>query len=457
MKLPPGRWLELQYAPDGLRTIGHAQVMLKRAANLTRRLAVDISPLRDCRDFRLLWSGNLVSLIGRQMTVVAVPYQVYVLTRSSVAVGLIGVAQLVPYVAMSLVGGAIADRFDRRRLLLVTQVLLAASSMVLVVAAASGPGDIWLLYLMAAVISAVSAVNLPTESAIVPNLVPRRQLASALSLDFAQFQASLAVGPAIGGVVIGALGLPVAYAIDVATFGASIAAVFLIAPQPPAGGEHDPPLRAIAEGFRYVFRQKAIMGGFAIDLNAMIFGMPRALFPALAEATYHAGPVGLGLLYAAPGAGAVVGSLLSGFVGRIRHQGRAVIYAAAIWGAGIALFALAGFSLWVGLVLLALAGAADIISAVARNTVLQTIAPDRLRGRMSAANSMVVVGGPFIGDVRAGTMGQAFSPQLSLLSGGIVCVALCAVIGRAFPALWRYDASAGVPALDHREVEREPL
>ncbi|MEA2646858.1 MAG: hypothetical protein QOE92_1941 [Chloroflexota bacterium] len=432
--------------------------MLKRATGLARRLAVDVTPLRDSRDFRLLWSGNLVSLVGRQITVVAVPYQVYVLTHSSIAVGLIGVAQLVPYVALSLVGGAIADRFDRRRLLLITQLLLAASSMVLVAAAALNLGAVWLLYVMAAVISAVSAVNLPTEAAIIPNLVPRRQLASALSLDFAQFQASLAVGPAIGGVVISVLGLPAAYAIDVLTFAASIGAVALIAAQPPAGGQHEPPLQSIVEGFRYVFRQRAIMGGFAIDLNAMIFGMPRALFPALAEATYHAGPVGLGLLYAAPGVGAVAGSLMSGFVGRIRRQGRAVIYSAAIWGAGIALFALAGFSLWLGLVLLALAGAADIISAVARNTVLQTIAPDRLRGRMSAANSMVVVGGPFIGDVRAGAMGQALSPQVSLLSGGLACVVLCAVIGRAFPALWRYDAAlADAPALEHRDVEREPV
>jgi MFS family permease len=210
------------------------------------------------------------------------------------------------------------------------------------------------------------------------------------------------------------------------------------------------------EGFRYVRQQGAIMGGFAIDLNAMIFGMPRALFPALAAATYHAGPQGLGLLYAAPGVGAVIGSLLSGFVGRIRHQGRAVVIAAAGWAVAIGLFGLATMSLWLGLGLLAIAGASDIISAVARNTILQTTSPDRLRGRMSAANSMVVVGGPFIGDVRAGTVGQLVSPQFSIVSGSVTCVVLCGILARTFPALWRYRAEPTPVAPDRAAVEREP-
>ena len=300
----------------------------------------------------------------------------YQLTHSSVAVGLIGVAQLVPYVALSLVGGTIVDSVDRRRLLLLTQALLAIASAVLMAAALLGFTATWILYVMAGVISAVSAVNLPTESAIVPNLVKREHLAAALSLDFAQFQASLVVGPAIGGVVIATLGLPVAYGLDVATFAAAIAAALAIAPQPPAGKRTESALRSMIEGFRYVRKQGAITGGFAIDLNAMIFGMPRALFPALAAATYHAGPQGLGLLYAAPGVGAVIGSLLSGFVGRIRHQGRAVVIAAAGWAIAIGLFGLATMSLWLGLVCLAIAGASDIISAVARNTILQTTAPE---------------------------------------------------------------------------------
>jgi MFS family permease len=432
--------------------------VLKRAGGALRHLAVDLSPLRQSRDFRLLWFGDLVSLVGRQVTVVAVPFSMFELTHSSVAVGLIGVAQLVPYIGMSLVGGIIADAVDRRRLMLVTQSLLAVGSAILMLAALLGFTSIWLLYVMAAAISAVSAVDLPAQSAIVPNLVRREHLAAALSLGFAQFQASLVVGPAIGGVVIAALGLPAAYAIDVLTFAAAIGAVFAIAAQPSQHERAESPLRSMIEGFRYVRRQGAIMGGFAIDLNAMILGMPRALFPALAAATYHAGPQGLGLLYAAPGVGAVIGSLLSGFVGRLRHQGRAVVIAAAGWAVAVGLFGLCTFSLWLGLVFLALAGASDIISAVARNTILQTTAPDRLRGRMSAANSMVVVGGPFVGDVRAGTLGQLVSPQFSIVGSSVVCMALCGVLARAFPALWRYraDAGAGVPP-DRGAVEREPV
>jgi MFS family permease len=431
--------------------------VLKRAGRAIRHLAVDISPLRESRDFRLMWSGELVSLVGRQVTVVAVPFSMFELTHSSVAVGLIGVVQLVPYIALSLVGGIIADAVDRRRLLVVTQAMLAVGSAVLAAAAFFGFTSIWLLYVMAAVISAVSAVDLPAQSAIVPNLVRRQHLAPALSLGFAQFQASLVVGPALGGVVIAALGLPAAYAIDVLSFGAAIGTLLAISAQPVVK-RTEAPLRSMIEGFRYVRKQGAITGGFAIDLNAMIFGMPRALFPALAAGTYHAGPQGLGLLYAAPGVGAVIGSLLSGFVGRIRHQGRAVVIAAAGWAAAIALFGLTTFSLGLGLVFLAVAGASDIISAVARNTILQTTTPDRLRGRASAANSMVVVGGPFIGDVRAGTLGQLLSPQYSIVGGAVVCLALCAVLARAFPALWRYHADVGeLTAPDRGAVEREPV
>lgn len=432
--------------------------MLKRAGRAVRHLAVDIAPLRQSRDFRLLWSGELVSLVGRQITVVAVAFSMFELTHSSVAVGLVGVAQFVPYVAMSLVGGTVVDAVDRRRLLIVTQLLLATGSAVLLAAAWFGFMSAWLLYVVAAAISAAAAVDLPTQASIVPNLVRREHLTAAVALGFTQFQASIVVGPAIGGVVIAALGLPAAFAIDVLTFAATILAALAISPQPPAEKHDESPLRSMIEGFRYVRRQEAIMGGFAIDLNAMIFGMPRALFPALAAATYHVGPQGLGLLYAAPGVGAVLGSLLSGFVARVRHQGRAVVIAAAGWALAIGLVGLATFAFWLALLLLAIAGACDIISAVARNTILQTTTPDRLRGRASAANSMVVVGGPFLGDVRAGTLGQLVSPQFSIVAGSVVCLALCGVLARAFPSLWRYHADVAplVPPTV-AAVDREPI
>jgi MFS family permease len=404
----------------------------------------------------------LISLIGRQVTVVAVPFQVFQLTRSSVAVGVIGIFQVVAYVLLSLVGGSIADRVDRRRLLLATQVLLAVSSAVLMLASFYGFASLGLLYLMVGIVAAISAVNLPGQSAMTPNLVRRQHLASAMALNFAEFQASIIVGPAIAGLVLARVGFGPACAIDVATFGAAITALLLIPPQPPKDRREETPLQSIIQGFGFVGRQKAVLGGFVVDLNAMIFGMPRALFPVLAVSTFHAGPAGLGLLYAAPGVGAVVGSVLSGFVARIRHQGRAVVIGAAGWGIAITLFGLLTMSLWLGLGLglLAIAGAFDTVSAIARSTILQTVTPDRLRGRANAANSMVVVGGPMLGDLRAGGMGGLVSPGFSLVFGGVVCVAACAVIARVFPALTDYDSTAPAPEVSARardSTEFEPM
>jgi MFS family permease len=412
---------------------------------MVRRIAIDISPLRQSRDYRLVWTGQLISLIGRQVTVVAVPFQVFQLTGSSVAVGLIGVFQVVPYILLSLVGGTIADRVDRRRLLLTTQVLLAASSSVLTLATILRFASLPVLYTMVGVISAISAVNQPAQAAMTPNLVPRNKLSAAMALNFAQFQSSLIVGPAVAGLVIARFGLATGYGIDVATFGAALLALALIPAQPPHETRDETPLQSVVQGFRFVLGQGAVLGGFAVDLNAMFFGMPRALFPVLALGTFHAGPAGLGLLHAGLGFGSVVGSLFSGFVAHVRRQGLAVIVAAAGWGVCIALFALATFSIWAAVSLLVLAGACDSVSAIARNTILQTVTPDRLRGRASASYSMVVVGGPMLGDLRAGTMAGAFGPELSLLVGGLACIAGSAVLARLFPALSRYDAGTVAP------------
>ncbi|MFN2462295.1 MAG: MFS transporter [Candidatus Dormibacteria bacterium] len=412
---------------------------------MTRRLALDLSPLRQCRDFRLLWAGNLVSLVGKQVTVVAIPYQVYQLTHSAVAVGLVGLAQLGPYLLFAAIGGAVADAVDRRRLMLAVQVGLGVLMTGMTTASASGVVTLALLYVVAGLVAALSAVELPAESAVIPNLVPAHLLTPALALSFLQFQASIVVGPALGGLLIARFGLAPAYGLDAATFAAAIVAIIAIAPQPVAPGPHERPLRSIVEGMAFVRRQGAVMGGFAIDLNAMIFGMPRALFPVLAATTYHAGPAGLGLLYSAPGVGAVLGAALSGFVGRLRHLGRAVILSAAVWALCIGLFGLSGFSLQVGLVLLAAAGAADMISAICRNAILQMVTPDRLRGRASAAHGMVVVGGPYLGDLRAGSVAGAVGPAISLASGSAMCLLGIVAVTAAFPALRDYVRAADGP------------
>jgi predicted MFS family arabinose efflux permease len=410
-----------------------------------RRLAIDIGPLRDSRNFRYLFIGQLISLVGRQITVVAVPYQIYVLSHSSLAVGLLGLVQLVPYVAFSFVAGTVADRIDRRVLLLWTQALLAGCSALLVLGALSGRPPLLFVYAVAAIAAGISAVDQPARSATIPNLVERSQLPSAISLNFALFQTGALAGPAVGGIVIARAGLPAAYGIDVATFTAAILAVYLLSAQIPVGRRAESPLQSLLAGFVFLRRIPVVMGGYALDLNAMILSAPRALFPAVALTIYHVGPTGLGLLYAAPGAGAVVGSFLSGFVRHLRHPGRAVFFAVIGWGIGITLFGLVRATFVLALLFLAVAGGCDAISAISRNTIQQTIAPDRLRGRLSAVGSMVVVGGPYLGDLRAGAVATALSPETAIVLGGLTCLGGCGLIGLAFPPLWSFDITAARP------------
>ena len=278
---------------------------------LTRALraaALDVRPLRESRDFRLLWSGQLVSMLGRQITVVAIPFQVYALSRSTLAVGLIGAAQVVPYVGTSLFGGALADRVDRRRLLLATNVALALCSAALAIAALRGDPPAWIVVVLAGCVAGFAAVDQPARSATIPNLVPRDLLPAAVALNFGLFQVGVIAGPAAGGVIIARLGLGPAYLTDVATYVVAVVALLLLSPQPPRGATPEPPLRAIATGLRHLGDRPAILGSFAIDLDAMIFGMPRALFPVLAAQTFHTGPAGLGLMYASIAAGGLVSS-----------------------------------------------------------------------------------------------------------------------------------------------------
>jgi len=401
-----------------------------------RSLAVDTGALRS-RPYRRLWTGQLVSLIGRQITVVAVPFQVYTLTHSPLAVGLLGLVQVVPLVTFSVSAGVIADRMDRRRLLLITQLCLAVCSGVLALGALRGNPPLVLIYVIVGVAAAFAAVDSPTRTAVIPNLVPRERLAGALSLNIVLFQTTLVAGPALGGLVIARLGLPVAYAIDVGTFTASLIAVALLPPQPPRGAQHEAPVAAIKRGLEFTRRQPVILGGFAMDLAAMIFGMPRALFPVLAAVTFHTGAGGLGLLYAAPGFGAVIAALSTGWVSRAHRLGRVIVVTIVIWGVAIIAFGFAT-AFWLGLLLLVIAGAADSFSAVCRTTIMQTITPDDLRGRLTAVYYMVVVGGPYIGDLESGAVASLTTPQISVVSGGVLSLVGLAGAALAFPAVWLY-------------------
>jgi MFS family permease len=419
----------------------------RRLSRALTGVAVDIGALRESRPFRRLSAGQLVSLVGRQITVVAVPYQVYKMTGSPVLVGLLGLAQAVPLITVALLGGGIADRVDRRRLLLVTQVLLALCSLTLLVGALGQPPVIF-VFAVVAVAAAVSALDSPTRTAIVPNLVSPERLAGAISVNIAMFQTTLVAGPALGGLMIAQFGLAGAYLVDVASFTAAIVAVWLLPPQPPQSSHRDSPWAALRRGFAFVRRQRVILGTYAMDLSAMIFGLPRAVFPVLAATTFSTGPQGLGYLYAAPGAGAVVAALSSGWLSRSTRLGRVVVVTIAIWGVAIVLFGFVS-AVWLGLLLLAVAGAADSLSAVCRTTIMQTLTPDELRGRLTAVYFMVVVGGPFLGDLEAGVVAGVSSPRVSVVSGGVLCIVGLAVAVLVFPEVWRYRGRATdvVPAL----------
>jgi MFS family permease len=409
-------------------------------ARALRAAALDVRPLRESRDFRLLWSGQLVSMLGRQITVVAIPYQVFSLSRSTLAVGLLGAAQVVPLVGASFFGGVLADRLDRRRLLLATNAALAACSAVLAVAALRGDPPAWFVVAMAACIAGFAAVDQPARAATIPSLVPRALLPAAMALNFALFSIGMIIGPAVGGLIIGGVGLGAAYLVDVATFGVAIAAVVLMSAQPPRGAVVESPLRAIATGLRHLRRQRVILGTYAADLDAMIFGMPRALFPVLAVQTFHTGASGLGLLYAAPAAGALATVMTTGWLRRAHRLGRIVVLAVTAWGAAITLAGLFGV-FWAALLLLAVAGGADAVSAVCRSTIVQSTTPDHIRGRVASASSMVVVGGPYVGDLEAGAVGAAFTPQVSFVSGGLLCLAGIGAVALAFPELWAFDST----------------
>lgn len=411
-----------------------------RRASL-RRYVIDVTPLRASRQFRLLWAGEGVSQIGSQVTVVALFVQVYELTGSSAAVGLIGLVQLVPVVLVSLGVGPQIDLRDRRTLLLGAQAGLALASLVLLGGAVAGDPPLLLLYGAAAANAAFASISMPTRAAMTPNLVPPHLLAPASALNQLMWNGAGVVGPALGGIVVGRAGLGWAYGIDVATFAVALACAFALWPQRPdrsAVDGDDRGLTAIRNGFRYLKGKRVLQSTFTIDLVAMVFGMPRVLFPVLAVEQFGRGPEAVGWLFSAIAVGATLGALSSGWVSGVRHHGRAILAAVAAWGLAITAFGLIGDRFALALVCLAAAGAADVVSAVFRGTLQQLVVPDALRGRLMSFNILVVTGGPRIGDVEAGLVAAAFSPTVSVVSGGVLCLVGAAFVALAVPAFSRW-------------------
>jgi predicted MFS family arabinose efflux permease len=410
-------------------------------ARVGRHVLVDVSPLRRSRDLRCLTVGQLLSTLGAQLTMVAVAYQVYALTRSSLAVGLVSLAQVVPLIAGALLGGSLADAADRRRVLLVAQVLTLLCSAGLAVNADTGP-TLWPLFVLPAVAAGFTATTESGMSAILPNLVHRREVATVNAMFQALFQIGQVAGPAVAGLLLAGAGVRFVYWVDVASIAVAVFATFLISPQPPqSAASHPPGLRSIVTGLRYLRGRPVIQGTYLFDINAMVFGMPRAVFPALATTVFGGGASTLGFLYAAPGAGALIGAVTTGWVHRVRRQGRAVIIAVVVWGAAITCFGLVRW-LPAALVLLAVAGWADVVSAVFRNTILQLNVPDALRGRLMGVQMAVVTGGPRIGDAESGAVAAAFSPVTSVITGGLACIGGALLLARLLPAFGRQEATA---------------
>lgn len=410
-----------------------------RRLSRLRSVAVDTSPLRESPEYRRLYAGDAVSTIGTQMTAVVVPLQVFELTQSSLVVGLVSLAGLVPLIVFGLIGGSIADAMDRRKLLLITSTGLAVVSVLLFVQALLGLDQVWLLFVLVFLQAGLFAVDSPARRAVIPRLIPQRQIPAATALSQVSWTFAMVVGPVLAGAIVGAFGLSAAYGLDAVTFAGALWAILSLRAVPPEGGGTAAGLRSVMEGLSFLRSRPVLLMTFAVDINAMVFGMPRALFPELALERFHGDSTTVGLMHSAVAVGALLGALTSGWSGRIRRQGVAVLVAVAAWGAAIVGFGLAS-ALWLGLLMLALAGAADMVSAVFRNAILVAATPDELRGRLGGVFIAVVAGGPRLGDVEAGAAASLVSAQFSVVSGGFACILGVVVLALLAPSFARYEA-----------------
>ena len=408
-----------------------------------RRLAIDTTPLRHPA-YRRLFVGNGVSFVGFQITAVAVPVQVYDISRSSFWVGMVGLVGLVPLIVFGLWGGAVADAVDRRLLLLASSTVTFVVTVALLAQALLQLGNLALILVLVGMQSAAFAVSSPTRNAIIPRLLRRELVPAANTLSFTMSNVGMVLGPLLAGVVIARTGgFAAAYAIDAFLFTVALYAVLRLPALPPLTAETARPgLRSVIDGLRFIAGRPVLLMSFAVDIIAMVFAMPRALFPEVAE-TRFGGGAAVGWLFAAIAIGGVLGGLSSGWIGRVRRQGVALTVAVAGWGIAVALSGLAT-SLWVAGFLLAAAGAADLVSAVFRQTILQVYAPDEMRGRLQGVFIVVVAGGPRLGDLRAGATAAVAGATFSWVAGGIACAVIVVLVALLVPSFLRYDA--GEPA-----------
>jgi MFS family permease len=403
------------------------------------RIAVDTRPLRESPGFRRLWIGQSIAYVAWRMMLVLVPVQVYRLTGSTLDVGLLALVQFVPLVVFTIFGGALADTHDRRRLLLGSTGGICVATAAFVAVTAAGRPSVGLLFVLGFAAWSSFSLGAGAIRSLTPRLVPLEQLPAAAALNGLYNNLGLVVGPAIAGVLISAIGLAATYGVSLAGMLLSLATVVRLPPVPPHEDAPRLTFGTILDGFRYLRMQHLVLSFFLIDTLAMLFGMPNALFPALAQHVFR-DPASVGYLFAAPAVGAFLVSLLSGWATQVRRQGLAIVLSASGWGAAIAAF---GFTrtLWIALILLGVAGAADQVSAIFRSTIVLTVTPDHMRGRLGGIEFAQVASTPSLGNLEAGVVASLTSVRFSIVSGGIGCVIGTLAVALAFPALLRYDAS----------------
>jgi MFS transporter, ENTS family, enterobactin (siderophore) exporter len=398
------------------------------------QIVIDVAPLRESRDFRWLFGGRFISNAGNAVALTAANWQVYGLTHSSLAVGLVTLADSAGMLVGLLAGGVLADRHDRRQLLLAVRLPQGMLAALMMVNSLLAHPALWPIYAITAGIGLLAGLGSPASTAVTPALVGPTRLAAAAALNAMGNQLGNLCGPALAGILIAGPGLAACYAIDAACFAIFAGALLFVRPLPPTVGVAQSGLRSLAEGFRYVRHNGVVGGMLLVDTSAMIFGMPVGLFPALASEHFHGGSATFGLLAAAPGLGAMIGAATSGWTGRLRRPGLVIIGAGMVWGAAIVGFGLTG-NLPLALAFLALAGTGDLISEVLRNALLQHYTPDPLRGRVSSLYLAQVNSAPALGNVEAGAVAQLFTPTISVISGGLACVGGALVLGALIPAL----------------------
>lgn len=408
---------------------------------LLRRTALDLTPLRTSRDYRLVFTAAGISSFGSFITYVTVPYQVYQLTGDPLLVGLIGVCELLPLLVMAFVGGALADYLDRRLLVLGGEVGFTLLCGVLLVNSLGDRPQLWLLYLVAALTAAIDGLQRPAMEGLTPRIVTPDQIPAASALNSLRMQLAQLAGPGLAGILIATVDLAWVYAFDLATFAVSLVCLAMVRAVPPPPAPDRPSLRSVVTGLRYARSRPELLGTYLVDINAMFFGMPQALYPFMAEKL--GGPSVLGLFYAAPAVGSMIATIGSGWTARVHRHGLMVVLAAGAWGLAILAVGLVD-SLWLALFFLALAGAADMVSGLFRMIIWNQTIPDHLRGRLAGIEMLSYSTGPLLGQLRSGLAARWIGVNGSIISGGVLCVVGTVALAALLPTFLRYDGREGL-------------